>query len=357
MNKRAGLPAVALSGQPQIKAPISPVALKNWHQSADAKVSANTEINIFGVVGDGYWSDEPITPTAIQTQLKAAAGADVTININSPGGSAFDGLAIYNLLRAYSGTVTVNVLGLAASAASIIAMGGDVVRIAKAGMLMIHNSRGLCAGTAEDMRDTAAAMDKLDSLMVGIYATRTGAAESDIKALMHRADHYMTGQEAIDAGYADALLSADQDTPEPATEPLPIAAVNTLRLAAMAQDANPPTPQIPTVQSEEIDMDLQQAQARIAELEQRNAELEQASRTDQINALAEAVALTDEQKTALTGITDTNALTTAIGVIKATASKASKVPQLPTAMSAPLVGAEPAGTSLDDKFNAFMKGA
>ncbi len=348
MRRKQAMPEATL--EPPSSQPFSPLVLQHWQQFRPTALARNegVQINVFDVIGD-RWSETPVTAGSIKAALDQAAGADVTININSPGGSAFEGLAIYNLLRNYSGRVVVNVLGLAASAASVIAMAGDEVRIGKAAMLMIHNSSGLCWGTAQDMRDMAAVMDKLDSLMVSIYATRTGTPEADIAALMHQTDHYMTGQEAIDAGYADSLLATDASK-----EPSPVAALTPMRIAAMAYP-QPPNP--PPAHSEETDMDLQAAQARIAELEAQNKALAQQHREGRITALAQKVSLNDEQKQALAKIEDATAFDVAVSTIEACTANTTKAPPLPQAMQGDLRGQEPTGNTLDDKFNAFMKGA
>lgn len=348
MSRKQTMPEATL--EPPSSQPFSPLVLQHWQQFRPTALARNegVQINVFDVIGDS-WSETPVTAGSIKAALDQAGGADVTVNINSPGGSAFEGLAIYNLLRQYSGQVVVNVLGLAASAASVIAMAGDEVRIGKAAMMMIHNSSGLCWGTAQDMRDMAAVMDKLDSLMVGIYATRTGTPEADIAALMHQTDHYMTGQEAIDAGFADSLLATDASK-----EPSPVAALTPMRIAAMAH-TQPPNP--PPAQSEETDMDLQAAQARIAELEAQNKALAQQHRESRITALAQKVSLTDEQKQALAKIEDATAFDVAVSTIEACTANTTKAPPLPQAMQGDLRGQEPTGNTLDDKFNAFMKGA
>lgn len=350
MRRKQAMPEATL--EPPSSQPFSPLVLQHWQQFRPTALARNegVQINVFDVIGD-RWSEQPVTAGSIKAALDQAGGADVTVNINSPGGSAFEGLAIYNLLRQYSGQVVVNVLGLAASAASVIAMAGDEIRIGKAAMMMIHNSSGLCWGTAQDMRDMAAVMDKLDSLMVGIYSARTGTPEADIAALMHQTDHYMTGQEAVDAGYADSLLATDAPA---ATESTAVAALMPMRIAAMAH-TQPPNP--PPAQSEETDMDLQAAQARIAELEAQNKALAQQHRESRITALAQKVSLTDEQKQALAKIEDATAFDVAVSTIEACTANTTKAPPLPQAMQGDLRGQEPTGNTLDDKFNAFMKGA
>jgi ATP-dependent Clp protease, protease subunit len=126
-------PCAQLSGE------VRPVALERWNPSIRAANEDEYRISIFDPIGFDPWTGEGVTAKRIAAALRTLDGADVTVNINSPGGDMFEGLAIYNLLREYSGKVVVKVLGLAASAASIIAMAGDEVRIARAGFLNIHN--------------------------------------------------------------------------------------------------------------------------------------------------------------------------------------------------------------------------
>lgn len=117
----AGRPCAGVTSEPQ------PSALERWNGGIRATSDNDNSISIFDVVGRDYW-DEGVTAKRISGALRSMNGADVTVNINSPGGDMFEGLAIYNLLREYQGKVTVKVLGIAASAASIIAMVGMIFK-------------------------------------------------------------------------------------------------------------------------------------------------------------------------------------------------------------------------------------
>lgn len=128
----AGRPCAGVTSEPL------PSALERWNGGIRAATDNDNAISIFDVVGRDYW-DEGVTAKRISGALRSMNGADVTVNINSPGGDMFEGLAIYNLLREYEGHVTVKVLGIAASAASIIAMAGDDIQIGRGAFLMIHN--------------------------------------------------------------------------------------------------------------------------------------------------------------------------------------------------------------------------
>ncbi|MCA2026147.1 ATP-dependent Clp protease proteolytic subunit [Enterobacter sp. K16B] len=138
MSKKQ-LPA-APAGRPcaRVTCETLPFALDRWDGGIKAAATDDNSISVFDVIGQDYWG-EGVTAKRIAGALRAMNGADVTVNINSPGGDMFEGLAIYNLLREYEGRVTVKVLGIAASAASVIAMAGDEIQIGRGAFLMIHN--------------------------------------------------------------------------------------------------------------------------------------------------------------------------------------------------------------------------
>ena len=133
----------------------------------------------------------------------------VTVNINSPGGDMFEGVAIYNMLREHKGHVTVKVLGMAASAASIIAMAGDTVQIARSGFLMIHNCWGIGIGNRHEFARLSKEMEPFDRAMADIYAARVSGEIDDMAALMD-AETWIGGSDAVDQGFADELLPSDQ---------------------------------------------------------------------------------------------------------------------------------------------------
>ncbi|MEZ5769904.1 MAG: Clp protease ClpP [Paracoccaceae bacterium] len=126
---------------------------------------------------------------------------DITVRINSAGGYTDDGIAIYNALTAHKGLVSVVVDGIAASAASVIAMAGDTITMRAGALMMIHDPAGLTWGDAAAHEKSRATLDKLADLMAGIYADRTGGDAAAIRADM-REEVWMTGEEAVAAGYA-----------------------------------------------------------------------------------------------------------------------------------------------------------
>ncbi|MEN4716873.1 head maturation protease, ClpP-related [Pantoea agglomerans] len=183
-------------------------AMERWNGGIKAAKSDENSISVFDVIGADWYSDG-VTASRIAAALRSIGGADVTVNINSPGGDMFEGLAIYNLLREYKGKVTVKVLGLAASAASIIAMAGDEVQIGRGAFLMIHNCWVYAMGNRHDLQQIAADMVPFDKAMNDIYGARTGLDADTIDAMMN-AETYIGGSDAVEKGFADRLLGADE---------------------------------------------------------------------------------------------------------------------------------------------------
>lgn len=166
-------------------------------------------ITMFDVIGEDYWTGGGITAKKVAAQLKAIGDRPVEVQLNSPGGDMFEGIAIFNVLREHPKDITIKVMGMAASAASIIAMAGDRVEMGAASFLMIHNCWVLAAGNRHDMRQTSEWLEPFDQAMVDVYAARTGQKPADIAKWMD-AETYMSGSQAIERGFADALLSSDE---------------------------------------------------------------------------------------------------------------------------------------------------
>lgn len=193
----------------QIKYDLSPKALEMWNPSIQAAEVDDNAIGIFDVIGEDYWGDG-VTSKRISAALrKIGAENPVTVNINSPGGDLFEGLSIYNLLKEHKGEVTVRVMALAASAASVIAMAGDTVQIARSGFFMIHNAWTYAAGNRHDFRAFADYLEPFDEAMTDLYSVRTGLELTDVEGMMDR-ETYIGGSGAIDKGFADDYLASDQ---------------------------------------------------------------------------------------------------------------------------------------------------
>ena len=200
-----GRPCAGVSSQ------VQPRALDRWNAGVRAAADSESDrsISVYDVIGYDYWTGDGVTAKRIAGALRSMGAGPVTVNVNSPGGDMFEGLAIYNLLREHDGEVTVKVLGLAASAASIIAMAGDKVQIARAGFLMIHNAWVMAAGNRHDLAEVADTLKPFDEAMAGIYAARTGQERKAMAKLMD-AETWIGGEAAIEGGFADELLPSDQ---------------------------------------------------------------------------------------------------------------------------------------------------
>lgn len=164
------------------------------------------ELDIYDVIGSGWFGG--VSAKSVVDALKPHKNAkSITVNLNSPGGDAFDGISIYNVLARHKAPVTVNIDGLAASAASVIAMAGDEINMAENAMMMIHNAWGLALGGGDDMRHTADMLDKLDAQIMNTYASRTGGDAETIKGQMDD-ETWFTADEALADGFATSVTPA-----------------------------------------------------------------------------------------------------------------------------------------------------
>jgi len=165
------------------------------------------EIWLYDQVGEG-WFGGMSAKTFVAEMQKLGKVDTINLHSNSPGGSVFDGVAIYNSLKSHPARIEVDIDGVAASIASLISMAGNEIRIAENAMMMIHDPMGVAIGTAEDMRKTAELLDQIKGVIAATYAKRTGKKEADVMALMAE-ETWMTAAEAQDMGFAD-LVTAEQ---------------------------------------------------------------------------------------------------------------------------------------------------
>ena len=193
--------------------------LDRWNANVITNDASDNTISVLDVIGADYISGEGATAKRIAAALRSIGNKDVIVNINSPGGDFFEGVAIYNLLREHPAKVTVQVLGLAASAASIIAMAGDEILIAKSAFLMIHNVLVVAMGNRLDLADAIATMEPFDDALAGVYADRSGKSKAEIAQLMD-AETWFNGEDAIKNGLADGILPSSkvkEDKPKAST--------------------------------------------------------------------------------------------------------------------------------------------
>lgn len=166
-------------------------------------------ITMFDDIGEDFWSGGGVTAKKVAAQLRAIGDRPVEVQINSPGGDMFEGIGIYNVLREHPQDITVKVMGMAASAASLIAMAGDTIEIGVSSFLMIHNCWVMAMGNRHDMAEVSDWLAPFDQAMVDLYALRTSQDSAAIAKMMD-AETWLSGSVAIDKGFADALLPADQ---------------------------------------------------------------------------------------------------------------------------------------------------
>lgn len=162
----------------------------------------NGELVLYGTVGCSWWDDEGFCAIDVLQALAGLQG-DIVVRLNSGGGIAWDGIAIYNALNAHEGKITVKVDGIAASSASIIAMAGDEIIMGAGALMMIHNASGITFGTADDHQRTIDVLRRLDGQMAAIYARKCGMDQPDVAALMS-AETWLTGTEAVEKGFASS---------------------------------------------------------------------------------------------------------------------------------------------------------
>lgn len=151
---------------------------------------------------------EATSPKKISDALQDSGGEDVEIHINSPGGDVFAGSEIYTLLRSYSGKVKIKILGIAASAASVIAQAGES-EISPTGMFMIHNVKTWSSGDYRDMEYTAEALRAANESIINAYVAKTGMTQEELQSLMDR-ETYMAAAQAVEYGFVDKVMFAEQ---------------------------------------------------------------------------------------------------------------------------------------------------
>ncbi|MEO4000320.1 head maturation protease, ClpP-related [Mesorhizobium sp. CAU 1732] len=213
------MPRIDLPPRQGVSARTPEAVLDRWDSSVrSADAVGDNVISIYDVIGEDYWSGGGFTLKRLDAALRTIGRRDFEVHINSPGGDMFEGVAIYNKIRDHAEanglTVKVKVLGLAASAASVIAMAGDEIEIGAASEIMIHNCWTIAIGNRRDFAKMSETMEKFDASMAGVYEARSGNNAETVAEWMD-AETWFSGQEAIDAGFATELLPADRLKTDP----------------------------------------------------------------------------------------------------------------------------------------------
>lgn len=191
-----------------------PDALERWDPGVCAAASDDTPtISIYEQIG-ASWDGSGMTASRMAGILRSIGARDVVVNINSPGGDFFEGVAMYNQLRQHKAKVTVQVMGLAASAASVIAMAGDEILMGDGSFLMIHNAWAVGVGNRHDFKAAADQLAPFDQAMAEVYAARSGKSVEEAAAMMD-AETWIGANQAVKDGFATGLVdreSITQDT-------------------------------------------------------------------------------------------------------------------------------------------------
>ena len=164
-----------------------------------------------GEISDETWWGDEVTPQMFRSELNAAEG-DIDLWINSPGGDCYAAAQIYNMLMEYKGNVAVKIDGIAASAASVVAMAGSAVEISPLGMLMIHNPMTVSIGDTHEMERTITFLSEIKESIINAYEIKTGLSRAKISRLMD-AETWMNAKKAVELGFADSVLYADVQRP------------------------------------------------------------------------------------------------------------------------------------------------
>jgi ATP-dependent Clp protease, protease subunit len=188
-----------------VKSKIEDGILARWDKTMLKAEDKDNVINVFDVIGADYFGEGFTAKEMAGILRNIGAGKDVVVNINSPGGDFFEGATIYNLLIEHKGHVTVNVSGLAASAASVIAMAGDTINISQVGFLMIHNAWGRVVGNRHDMIASADVFGVFDASMRDLYVARTGLESKAVEKLMDN-ETWLNATDAVEKGFATDII-------------------------------------------------------------------------------------------------------------------------------------------------------
>ena len=187
----------------------------NWktrtvtNQETQEQVQERT-LFLNGTIAEESWFDDDVTPQLFKDELMAGSG-DITVWINSPGGDCVAAAQIYNMLMDYKGNVTVKIDGIAASAASVIAMAGTKVLVSPVSMLMIHNPMTAAFGNSEEMQKAIEMLSSVKDSIINAYEIKTGLSRAKLSHLMD-AETWMDANKAVELGFADEIMQRSTDT-------------------------------------------------------------------------------------------------------------------------------------------------
>jgi len=180
---------------------------KFWNWARDENTGVRT-LYLDGVISEESWFDDDVTPKAFKSELTAVDG-DIVIWLNSPGGDCIAASQIYTMLMDYKGTVTVKIDGIAASAASVIAMAGTTVLMAPTALMMVHNPLTVAIGDSEEMKKAIAMLSEVKESIINAYEIKTGQSRAKLAHLMD-AETWLNAKKAIELGFADGIIEDEK---------------------------------------------------------------------------------------------------------------------------------------------------
>ena len=192
---------------------------KFWKWKNQTEENAPTpERTLFlnGTIAEQSWFDDDVTPQIFKDELMSGSG-DITVWINSPGGDCVAAAQIYNMLMEYPGNVTVKIDGIAASAASVIAMAGTKVCVSPVSMLMIHNPMTFAFGNTAEMQKAIDMLGEVKESIINAYEIKTGMSRAKLSRLMD-AETWMNANKAVELGFADEILQRETSSENEMTE-------------------------------------------------------------------------------------------------------------------------------------------
>ena len=179
------------------------------NQAATETAPAERTLFLNGTIAEESWFDDEVTPQLFKDELMSGSG-DITVWINSPGGDCVAAAQIYNLLMDYKGNVTVKIDGIAASAASVVAMAGTKVLVSPVSMLMIHNPMTVAMGNSEEMQKAIEMLSEVKESIINAYEIKTNMSRAKISHLMD-AETWMDANKAVELGFADEIMKRAGD--------------------------------------------------------------------------------------------------------------------------------------------------
>lgn len=185
----------------------------NWKKAKNQETGVEERVlELSGTIAEDSWFDDDVTPQLFKDELNAGSG-DITVWINSPGGDCVAAAQIYNMLSNYKGRVTVKIDGIAASAASVIAMAGDTVLVSPVSMLMIHNPATMAWGDHAEMQKAMDMLSEVKESIINAYVLKTGLSRPKLSHLMD-AETWMDANKAVELGFADDIMARAKTEPE-----------------------------------------------------------------------------------------------------------------------------------------------